>query len=96
MHNIRALRELKGGLPLNHHLPSWRCRRKRLDTSEKKLGVLFNETVNDVTNVPRNKNHIPDSCTLTMWEETESRHQLDSILERIRGSETEYLEYLDK
>ena len=68
---------------------------EQLDTPEKVLGVLFNEVINDVINSPENTTHIPDTCTLTEWEETESRRQLTAILERIEDGGTEYLSYLD-
>ena len=68
---------------------------ERLDTPEKMLDVLFNEVINDVINSPENTTHIPDTCTLTEWEETESRRQLTAILERIEDGGTEYLNYLD-
>mgnify|MGYP007025214993 CR=1 FL=1 len=49
---------------------------EQLRTPEDMLDVLFNEIINDVINSPANKSHIPDTVTLTKWEETESRRQL--------------------
>ncbi len=69
---------------------------KQLETPEDMLDVLFNEVINDVINSPANKTHIPDSRTLTEWEEAESRRQLTAILEQVEGGRDEYLEYLDE
>ena len=55
-----------------------------------------NEIINDVINSPANKSHIPDTVTLTKWEETESRRQLTTILEQIESGGAEYLGYLDE
>lgn len=69
---------------------------EQLDTPERMLDVLFNEIINDVINSPENTTHIPDARTLTEWEETEIRHRITAILNRIEGGGAEYLEYLDE
>ena len=46
-------------------------------------------------NSPENKTHIPDTNTLTEWEEAEIRRQLTVILETIEDGRVEYLDYLD-
>ena len=69
---------------------------EQLRTPEDMLDVLFNEIINDVINSPANKSHIPDTVTLTKWEETESRRQLTTILEQIESGGAEYLGYLDE
>lgn len=58
------------------------------------LDLLFNEIINDVINSPENKTHIPESRTLTEWEEAESRRRITAILEQIEDGE--YLEYLNE
>lgn len=67
---------------------------EQLDTPEDMLDLLFNEMINDVINSPENKTHIPESRTLTEWEEAESRRRITAILERIEDGE--YLEYLEE
>ena len=68
---------------------------EQLDTPEKMLDVLFNEVINGVINSPENTTHIPDTRTLTEWEEAESRRQLMAILETVEDGGVEYLNYLD-
>ncbi len=70
----------------------------QLDTPETMLDMLFNEIINDVINSPENKTHIPDSRTLTEWEEAESRRRITAILEtiEIKGEDClDFLDYLD-
>lgn len=69
---------------------------EQLDTPEDMLDLLFNEMINDVINSPENKTHIPESRTLTEWEEAESRRRITAILEQIEDVGIEYLEYLDE
>ena len=68
---------------------------EQLDTPEKMLNILFREVIHDVINSPENKTHIPDTNTLTEWEEAESRRQLTVILETIEDGRAEDLDYLD-
>ncbi len=67
---------------------------EQLDTPEDMLDLLFNEIINDVISSPENKTHIPESRTLTEWEEAESRRRITAILEQIEDGE--YLEYLNE
>ena len=66
-----------------------------LDTPEKMLDVLSNEIIIDVINAPGNKSHVPDTRTLTTWEEAESR-QLTAILEQLEDGGAFCLKFLDR
>ena len=43
---------------------------------EELLDLPFNEMINNVINSPENKTHIPESRTLTEWDEAESRRRI--------------------
>lgn len=58
--------------------------------------VRFHITFNQIDTLLNRASHIPDTVTLTKWEETESRRQLTTILEQIESGGAEYLGYLDE
>ncbi len=66
-----------------------------LDTPEAMLDVLFNDIINDVINLPGNRDARPDSPRLSAFEEAESRRRITAYLEKIEGDSTKYLNYLD-
>lgn len=67
-----------------------------LDTPEKMLDHLFNEVINDVVNDPENKSHIPDSFTLSEWEESEIRRRITALLEPLTEGKDDYLQFMDR
>ncbi len=67
-------------------------RAKMLDTTEAMLNVLFNNIINDVINLPGNRDPHSDSPRLTAFEEAESRRLITAYLEKIEGDSTDYLD----
>jgi len=66
-----------------------------LDTPEEMLDVLFNDIINDVINLPGNRDARPDSPRLSAFEEAESRRRITAYLEKIEGDSGKYMDYLD-
>ena len=66
-----------------------------LDTPETMLDLLFNDIINDVINLPGNRDPRSDSPRLSVFEEAESRRRITAYLQKIEGDSGKYMDYLD-
>lgn len=66
-----------------------------LDTPETMLDALFNDIINDVINIPGNRDPHVEYSGLSAFEVEESRRRITAYLEKIEGDSSGYMDYLD-